>query len=189
MPSGREIWLAPCEMPAGVRGFISFHFPRKRKISQARQRLFHILRQQNISPKLFPSVRIYLSKTQIHFFVLHWQKWTAILTDGGFLRYRNLKGGFERRHLRRGFSAEERIHLPPPSKTYPNLLPNGNGFGFLVLECYTLRYYAAGSAIMSKPSELSPRQFSDSSVVRYSFAISLSTKPDLTNNSIQYSVS
>ena len=34
MPSGREIWLAPCEMPAGVRGFISFHFPRKRKISQ-----------------------------------------------------------------------------------------------------------------------------------------------------------
>ena len=34
MPSGREIWLAPCEMPAGVRGFISFHFPHKRKISQ-----------------------------------------------------------------------------------------------------------------------------------------------------------
>ena len=57
---------------------------------------------------------------------------------------------------RRGFSAEKRIHFPPPSKTYPNLLPNGNGFGFLVLVCYTLRYYAAGSAIMSKPSELSP---------------------------------
>ena len=34
MPSGREIWLSPCEMPAGVRGFISFHFPHKRKISQ-----------------------------------------------------------------------------------------------------------------------------------------------------------
>ena len=53
---------SPCEMPAGVRGFISFHFPRERKISQARQRLFHILRQQNISPKLFPSIRIYLLK-------------------------------------------------------------------------------------------------------------------------------
>ena len=26
---------SPCEMPAGVRGFISFHFPRQRKISQA----------------------------------------------------------------------------------------------------------------------------------------------------------
>ena len=63
-------WNTPaaCEMPAGVRGFISFHFPRRRKISQAPRRLFHILRQQNISPKLFPSVRIYLSKTQIHLF-------------------------------------------------------------------------------------------------------------------------
>ena len=63
-------WNTPaaCEMPAGVRGLISFHFPRRRKISQAPRRLFHILRQQNISPKLFPSVRIYLSKTQIHLF-------------------------------------------------------------------------------------------------------------------------
>ena len=26
--------LRICEMPAGVRGFISFHFPHKRKISQ-----------------------------------------------------------------------------------------------------------------------------------------------------------
>ena len=34
MLSEREIWLAPCEMPAGVGGFILFHFPHKRKISQ-----------------------------------------------------------------------------------------------------------------------------------------------------------
>ena len=41
-----------------------------------------------------------------------------------------------------------------PEETVADNCPNG--FGFLVLECYTLRYYAAGSAIMSKPSELSP---------------------------------
>ena len=34
MPCGREIWLSPCEMPAGVGGFISFHFPLQRKISR-----------------------------------------------------------------------------------------------------------------------------------------------------------
>ena len=38
----RDLWntlcvwnmASPCKMPAGVGGFISFHFPRKRKISQ-----------------------------------------------------------------------------------------------------------------------------------------------------------
>jgi hypothetical protein len=34
MTFGREIWLTPCEMPAGVGGFISFHFLRQQKISQ-----------------------------------------------------------------------------------------------------------------------------------------------------------
>ena len=58
---------SPCEMPAGVRGLISFHFPRKRKILQAPRRLFHILRRQNISQK--PAVGTNPSiKTQIHLF-------------------------------------------------------------------------------------------------------------------------
>ena len=35
---------SPCEMPAGVGGFISFHFLRKQKISQWRSSLFHIRR-------------------------------------------------------------------------------------------------------------------------------------------------
>ena len=85
---------SPCEMPAGVRGFISFHFPRERKISQARQRLFHILRQQNISPKLFPSVRIYLSKTQIHLFRTVLSDRIALFVGMGIC-----EGGFERRLL------------------------------------------------------------------------------------------
>lgn len=37
MLSEREIWLAPCEMPAAREGFISFHFPHKRKKSQCLQ--------------------------------------------------------------------------------------------------------------------------------------------------------
>ena len=62
-----------CEMPAGVRRFISFHIAAKTQYITMHstlvcEALFHILRQQNISPKLFPSVRIYLSKTQIHLF-------------------------------------------------------------------------------------------------------------------------
>ena len=62
-----------CEMPAGVRRFISFHIAAKTQYITMHstlvcEALFHILRQQNISPILFPSVGIYLSKTQIHLF-------------------------------------------------------------------------------------------------------------------------
>ncbi len=51
MPCGREIWLYYVKCAAARGGFISFHFLRSRKFHNA-QALFHILRQQNISPSL-----------------------------------------------------------------------------------------------------------------------------------------
>ena len=50
-----------CEMPAGVGGFISFHVPRKRNISQALRRLFHIRRIFHFTfPLLFKKISFIL---------------------------------------------------------------------------------------------------------------------------------
>ena len=42
-------------MPAGVRGFISFHIERSEIFHNARSALFHVLREQNISLYVSPS--------------------------------------------------------------------------------------------------------------------------------------
>ena len=49
----REIWLAPCEMPAGVRGFISFHLMHSIKFHNGRRSLFHIRRIFHFTIRLF----------------------------------------------------------------------------------------------------------------------------------------
>ena len=44
MPFGREIWLAPCEMPAGVGDLFHFNFRVSGRFHNDRRSLFHILR-------------------------------------------------------------------------------------------------------------------------------------------------
>ena len=44
MPFGREIWLAPCEMPAGVGDLFHFNFRVSGRFHNDRRSLFHIRR-------------------------------------------------------------------------------------------------------------------------------------------------